>query len=578
MATEEKSIIARSGTRSQLSTAGQLKPGQAGFCTDQKTIIYRRRLSEVDRPGELDYFTMEKIGSVQADASDSDPSEWSHLLGKLSEGENISIEAVEVGGVQKVRISSSIPNQELSVKNELGLNFEKAHLSGNYHVGLGSALFENDLGNTVLITRQAEEHGFALTGGKIVRYKNDSGGFDFSSLPVPILDTASKDDRDFAFGKMDSNRIGLFVSVYASYPRFLYSDDGGDTWTAVQLSTLPTNFFAWNEIVKYPTTVGGSDAGGWIVFGAIEGISDGIRFAKTLNNGLTWTHGIAVSSASSVLASEPSVARIGNADLWVMVYRDNSANLQGAWISTSSDLLNWSDPLQLDFTLGKNPPLLFWHKENLYLFGTMRTDLTFAEWRNKIVACRISRAEAEVLDFSGFSDSNFEVIASLENILGYLRLGYRIDGGLVGSVAYSEAPRGEGTNSRIAIISDIPQISRTGARSFTDSNGKTWKVIEDKGNRTIEFFGFGIAIPYGSATNCFTTVNYPESVPQYVNAMAEIVPLSFSIANLSWRAGAVRADTFTPSSFRAIVQGANDLLASGDYVTANIHITIFLKG
>ena len=57
MATEEKSIIARSGTRSQLSTAGQLKPGQAGFCTDEKTIVYRRRLSEADRPGEFDFFT-----------------------------------------------------------------------------------------------------------------------------------------------------------------------------------------------------------------------------------------------------------------------------------------------------------------------------------------------------------------------------------------------------------------------------------------------------------------------------------------------------------------------------------------
>lgn len=58
MATEQKSIISRSGTRAELTASGQLKPGQAGFCTDEKTIVYRRRSTEAIRPGELDFYAI----------------------------------------------------------------------------------------------------------------------------------------------------------------------------------------------------------------------------------------------------------------------------------------------------------------------------------------------------------------------------------------------------------------------------------------------------------------------------------------------------------------------------------------
>lgn len=73
MATEEKSIIARSGTRAELSAANQLKPGQAGFCTDEKTIVYRRRSTETTRPGELDYFTIESGSATTGPYFDFQP-------------------------------------------------------------------------------------------------------------------------------------------------------------------------------------------------------------------------------------------------------------------------------------------------------------------------------------------------------------------------------------------------------------------------------------------------------------------------------------------------------------------------
>jgi hypothetical protein len=56
MGIEYKNIIDRCGTYAELSTNGQLLEGQAGFCTDRHSILYRRRSTEVDRPSEIDEF------------------------------------------------------------------------------------------------------------------------------------------------------------------------------------------------------------------------------------------------------------------------------------------------------------------------------------------------------------------------------------------------------------------------------------------------------------------------------------------------------------------------------------------
>lgn len=56
MGLEYKNIIDRCGTYAELVTEGQLLEGQAGFCTDRHSIMYRRRSTEVDRPSEIDEF------------------------------------------------------------------------------------------------------------------------------------------------------------------------------------------------------------------------------------------------------------------------------------------------------------------------------------------------------------------------------------------------------------------------------------------------------------------------------------------------------------------------------------------
>lgn len=85
MATEEKSIISRSGTRAELSTLDQLKPGQVGFCTDEKTILRRRRLTD-SRPCELDYFETESSSDLVASVSLSNPSNLYRLFDYLYNG------------------------------------------------------------------------------------------------------------------------------------------------------------------------------------------------------------------------------------------------------------------------------------------------------------------------------------------------------------------------------------------------------------------------------------------------------------------------------------------------------------
>lgn len=56
MATEYKNILDRCGTYYELIVHGQLLEGQAGYCTDRHSILYRRRSTETVRPGEIDEF------------------------------------------------------------------------------------------------------------------------------------------------------------------------------------------------------------------------------------------------------------------------------------------------------------------------------------------------------------------------------------------------------------------------------------------------------------------------------------------------------------------------------------------
>lgn len=58
MATESRRLLFRSGTRAELRSAGQLLPGEAGICTDVNLIIRRRRDEELERPGELDEYSL----------------------------------------------------------------------------------------------------------------------------------------------------------------------------------------------------------------------------------------------------------------------------------------------------------------------------------------------------------------------------------------------------------------------------------------------------------------------------------------------------------------------------------------
>lgn len=57
MSTTYANIFDRCGTRAELLADNQLLPGQSGYCTDTKMVLYRRRVTESVRPSEIDEFS-----------------------------------------------------------------------------------------------------------------------------------------------------------------------------------------------------------------------------------------------------------------------------------------------------------------------------------------------------------------------------------------------------------------------------------------------------------------------------------------------------------------------------------------
>jgi len=204
------------------------------------------------------------------------------------------------------------------------------------------------------IFRDASEHQTDLNATTDV-YNTKNWGSDFSNRRT-VFDKTDEDLRDHGTRLMDNGRIGC---VFWRQPdgstdniEFLYSDDGGESWSSK--STGLTNPGPVMFIDRYPSSVGGADDGGWIIY-SNNGNND-ITYAYTTDNGDTWTTGVAISSVSGADLFEPCIARIGSEDKWVMIIRDNSGG--SAWIAKSTDMLNWSNVQDTGISMGANPPLL----------------------------------------------------------------------------------------------------------------------------------------------------------------------------------------------------------------------------
>ena len=212
------------------------------------------------------------------------------------------------------------------------------------------------------IFRDADDHQQDLDAATDV-YNTKNWGSDYSNRRT-VFSNSGEDLRDHGARLMDDGRIGC---VFWREPdgetddiTFLYSDDGGDTWNSK--STGLTSPGPVKFIDRYPSSVGGDDDGGWIIYSNNSNYD--ITYAYTTDNGDTWTTGTAISNSTSADFFEPAVARISDEDKWVMVIRDNSGGT--AWASKSTDMINWEDAVDTGQSMGGNPPLLYYFEDKLW--------------------------------------------------------------------------------------------------------------------------------------------------------------------------------------------------------------------
>lgn len=462
------------------------------------------------------------------------------------------------------------------------LKFTEAQTTGNSHLGLGSAFFEFPDGSLGLITRTASSHGLD-TSGKLVLYKSTDGGLNFNSDPTTVIDSASVDDRDFSFAIMDSDRVGLVVTrpTHANSV-FVYSDNNGTTWNSVNITTLTGYFYSIGSIIRYPTVAGGDDDGGWITYGYYPSDTDKIYYAYTLDNGATWSTGIALTGVDGFDGVEPTVCRVGTYEKWLMVMRDNVNTNGFAYASISTDMITWSAPFALGFNMGKNPPYITYDSESdlICLFAAMRKTLTYEKWVNKLVLVTATPDLINGADYSELSNDNVKAIGSFRNLLGYFSLVKRQDGGYLGSLAYNEEPVqfGSAETSRIALVSNIDSKQNKKYRKRTDGNGKTWtsRLITDEKIKKIT--GYDINVAYSTSTSLQADITFPETLPSYDNIEILMAVTGNSFSNpTGTNIGMIRVDNITTTGCRIIATCSLGSFAPGDYIRLTVSVEAYLS-
>lgn len=382
------------------------------------------------------------------------------------------------------------------------LNFQRMPTRFTRHVGLTGSAAEMPDGSFLLITRQALAHADDPANGKIVQYRTRYGSKVVQPVETRvILDTAGVDDRDMSVGYMGSGRLGMVSSkAFANLkPVFSYSDDNGLTWSSAEITVAPNGWGTWFGIQPYPASVGGHDTLGYICFGAVVyGASTTIECVYTVDNGATWTHAVLLSGLAAENPSEATVARVGRANKWVMVYRQNATTTGKARVSFSDDLLTWSTPVDAGLTLGKNPPYLFWHEGFMYLFASFRNDAFFGDltpdkkYANKLSYARTTSQKLLAGDVSDFSE--LEAIASFGSLNGYFSLNRSpLTGKVFGVINYDEKaePLASGVSQRssLALVTDekmaTPCDSLRGVSTYTDATPTQWRITRDQATGTL---------------------------------------------------------------------------------------------
>lgn len=231
------------------------------------------------------------------------------------------------------------------------------------HYGFNNAILDAGNGKWIFVYRKASNHT-VVNGSEIRAFDSYDKGATRVNDRL-IFSNAAYDTRNFVCRVMANGRLGILASRREAEPSltylagiFIYSDDGGVTWSTADLPIAspgyPVNFHG--QMLDYPASVGGNDTTGFIAYSYGSDGNGNIDALYTTNNGASWTwqQNVAQKVAPVTALVEPCVARVGTQNKWLMYARVSGQD--NAVVFTSTDLLNWSVQADSGLHLEGNPP------------------------------------------------------------------------------------------------------------------------------------------------------------------------------------------------------------------------------
>lgn len=247
-------------------------------------------------------------------------------------------------------------------------------LKNDAHYGFNSGILDAGCGKWVIAYRKASNHGL-VNGTEFRAFDTYDNGQTLVNDRL-IYTNSTCDTRCSVSRVMAGGRLGILATRRAaslSYrdPIFIYSDDGGVTWTTKVISA-PTAGFGINfhgNMIDFPASVGGDDVNGFIAY-SYGSTSNNVDALYTTDNGDTWTWRLNVATKGALPSlTEAAVSRVGTQDKWIMLVRP-SGNMDdpgAAFVST--DPLSFPTQSTAGVGLAGNPPQtiyddatgLFWY-------------------------------------------------------------------------------------------------------------------------------------------------------------------------------------------------------------------------
>jgi hypothetical protein len=252
------------------------------------------------------------------------------------------------------------------------------------HYGWGSIVEIPNSKKWVQIYRKATQHG--TEDGAEIRAV-DSYDFGASWVNDRLVQTdPTTDSRPDKIALLANGRIGFFCNRASAgstnkFPLFIYSDDGGNTWTKNEIPTGSTTytFASVGGIIDFPASQGGDDSTGFVTFGYID--AGGVDAFTTTDNGSTWSTVSNVNGAD--ILSENVVIRVGTEDKWLVYVRD-TVNVK---VFATTNLLSWGTGVDAGIESLSTPPSALYDSstDKVYYFATARTGKEVDGYTNNLL-------------------------------------------------------------------------------------------------------------------------------------------------------------------------------------------------